>query len=56
MIPFSAFSHKKISVMWTCGESNPGPNKEAIRFLHAYSSLWFSRHGKTWTTNHTLIS
>ena len=41
MIPFSAFSHKNVSVMWTCGESNPGPNKEAIRFLHAYSSLHF---------------
>ena len=27
--------------MWTCGESNPGPNKEAICFLHAYSSLDF---------------
>ena len=40
---------------WSWRESNPRPHKETIRFLHAYSSLRFSRYGKTWTTNHTLI-
>ena len=30
-----------VYALWTCGESNPGPNKEAICFLHAYSSLHF---------------
>jgi len=28
-------------VMWTWRESNPRPNKETIRFLHAYPSLRF---------------
>gem|GEM_PF-3948338 len=27
--------------MWSCGESNPGPNEEAIRFLHAYPRFDF---------------
>ena len=40
---------------WSWRESNPRPHKETIRFLHAYSSLQFSRYDKTWTTNHTLI-
>ena len=26
---------------WSCGESNPGPNEEAIRFLHAYPRFGF---------------
>ena len=41
--------------MWSWRESNPRPNRETIRFLHAYSSLWFSSAGKTWTTNRRLI-
>jgi len=24
------------SSLWSCRESNPGPNKSAIRLLHAY--------------------
>ena len=40
---------------WSWRDSNPRPHKETIRFLHAYSSLRFSRCDKTWTTNHTLI-
>ena len=40
---------------WSWRDSNPRPHKETIRFLHAYSSLRFSRHDRTWTTNHTLI-
>ena len=27
--------------MWSCGESNPGPNEEATSFLHAYPRLDF---------------
>ena len=27
---------------WSWRDSNPRPHKETIRFLHAYSSLWFS--------------
>ena len=34
-------------IWWTCGESNSGPHKETIRFLHAYFSLGFSSIGKT---------
>ena len=29
------------SFQWKCGESNSGPHKETIRFLHAYLSLHF---------------
>ncbi len=29
------------SFRWKCGESNSGPHKETIRFLHAYLSLHF---------------
>ena len=43
------------SYLWSWWDSNPRPNRETIRFLHAYSSLRFSRYDKTWTTNHTLI-
>ena len=42
--------------MWSWRESNPRPNRETIRFLHAYSSLWFSNADKTWTTNRHLSS
>jgi len=28
-------------LLWSCGESNPGPNEEAIRFLHAYPRFGF---------------
>ena len=42
-------------VMWSWRESNPRPNRETIRFLHAYSSLRFSCSSKTWTTNWCLI-
>ena len=41
--------------LWSWRESNPRPNEETIRFLHAYSRLWFSCYGKTWTTNRNLI-
>lgn len=40
--------------MWSWWDSNPRPNRETIRFLHVYSSLWFSCDGKTWTTNRRL--
>ena len=40
---------------WSWRDSNPRPNRETIRFLHAYSSLRFSSCGKTWTTNRSLI-
>lgn len=33
----------------------PTSDKETIRFLHAYSGLWFSCSGKTRTTNRCLI-
>lgn len=39
---------------WRWRGSNPRPNEESICFLHAYSSLWFSSVGKTWTTNQHL--
>ena len=42
--------------LWSWRESNPRPNRETIRFLHAYSGLRFSCCGKTRTTNHNLIS
>ena len=42
-------------LMWSWRESNPRPHKETIRFLHAYSRLWFSSIDKTWTTNRYLI-
>lgn len=45
-----------ILLMWSWRESNPRPNRETIRFLHAYSGLRFSCCGKTRTTNHNLIS
>ena len=41
---------------WSWRELNPRPNRETIRFLHAYSGLRFSCCGKTRTTNHNLIS
>jgi len=41
---------------WSWRESNPRPNRETIRFLHAYSSLRFSSVSKTWTTNWHLSS
>ena len=42
-------------ILWSWRGLNPRPNKEAIRFLHAYSSLRFSCSNKTWTTNCCLI-
>ena len=50
---FRSPSEKKLK--WSWRELNPRPNKEAIRFLHAYSSLRFSWCTKTWTTKCTLI-
>ena len=44
------------NIVWSWRESNPRPNRETIRFLHAYSGLRFSCCGKTRTTNHNLIS
>ena len=41
---------------WSWRESNPRPNRETIRFLHAYSGLRFSCRRKTRTTNDDLIS
>ena len=40
---------------WSWRESNPRPNRETIRFLHAYSGLRFSCRRKTRTTNDDLI-
>ena len=42
-------------VEWSWRDSNPRPNRETIRFLHAYSGLRFSSCGKTRTTNRNLI-
>ena len=44
-----------ISLSWSWRESNPRPNRETIRFLHAYSGLRFSCCSKTRTTNYSLI-
>jgi len=27
--------------LWSCRESNPGPNKEYLSFLHAYAVIGF---------------
>ena len=40
---------------WSWRESNPRPNEETIRFLHAYLCLGFSSAGKTRATNLHLI-
>lgn len=44
-----------ITFQWSWWDSNPRPNKETIRFLHAYSGLWFSCGGRTRTINRHLI-
>ena len=44
-----------LAKLWSWRELNPRPNRETIRFLHAYSGLRFSCCGKTRTTNHNLI-
>ena len=31
-----------VTSLWSWWDSNPRPNRETIRFLHAYSGLWFS--------------
>ena len=41
--------------LWSWRESNPRPNEEAIRFLHAYLRLKFSCIDKTEATNLYLI-
>lgn len=41
--------------LWTWRESNPRPNEEIIRFLHAYLRLGFSCTSKTEATNLCLI-
>ena len=55
----SAASHKLAALYnnspWSWRESNPRPNRETIRFLHAYSGLRFSCCNKTRTTNRSLI-
>jgi len=34
--------NRSCAILWRWRGLNPRPNKEAIRFLHAYSCLWFS--------------
>ena len=51
MIPASVFDF----VEWSWRESNPRPNRETIRFLHAYPGLRFSCTSKTRATHLCLI-
>ena len=44
-----------VTSLWSWWDSNPRPNRETIRFLHAYSGLRFSWRNKTQTTNCALI-
>ena len=44
-----------VLIGWSWWDSNPRPNRETIRFLHAYSGLRFSCCNKTQTTNCNLI-
>ena len=44
-----------LKILWSWRESNPRPNEETIRFLHAYLCLGFSSAGKTRATNLHLI-
>lgn len=46
---------EKQYISWSWRDSNPRPNRETIRFLHAYSGLRFSSCSKTRTTNCNLI-
>lgn len=58
MISFCCMQQKappKQCFQWSWRESNPRPNRETIRFLHAYSGLQFSCRRKTRTTNGDLI-
>lgn len=52
---FTWFSDSFPSILWSWMESNPRPNRETIRFLHAYSGLRFSSRDKTRTTDRDLI-
>ena len=40
--------------LWSWRGLNPRPNRDILRFLHAYSRLVFSCCSKTWTTNYNL--
>ena len=46
-IPMRSFDLMGIILKWSWRESNPRPNKETIRFLHAYLRLRFSCCSKT---------
>ena len=37
-----SFEYQIIASLWSWWDSNPRPNRETIRFLHAYSGLRFS--------------
>lgn len=37
-----SFEYQTIASLWSWWDSNPRPNRETIRFLHAYSGLRFS--------------
>ena len=50
-----SFETQIIASLWSWWDSNPRPNRETIRFLHAYSGLRFSWRNKTQTTNCALI-
>ena len=50
-----SFETQIIASLWSWWDSNPRPNRETIRFLHAYSGLRFSWRNKTQTTNRALI-
>ena len=50
-----SFEYQIIASLWSWWDSNPRPNRETIRFLHAYSGLRFSWRNKTQTTNCALI-
>ena len=49
------FFNFETKLLWSWRGSNPRPNKETIRFLHAYSGLRFSCADKTRTTHLRLI-
>ena len=44
------------SEKWSCGDLNPGPNKELICFLHAYLRFSFSEWARPKPPTQTLAS
>jgi len=42
-------------IKWSCRESNPGPNKQSISFLHVYSVINFHEQPGNRQPNWTLL-